>query len=363
MASILVIDDNYDMLEMLRIALSHRGGHKVSLSANGEDGLKLAKSERPDLAIIDVMMPDISGYEVVRQLRAEPITKEMSIIILTARGQPVDKMAALEAGADLYMEKPVKPQDLLDEINGLLSAPKKQIESGLFPVCSLRGGVGATTLAANLALLFQQLKPSALIDFSTNSGHCASCLRLQTKRHWGMLLQAKAIENQVSAIGNLTMKHSSGLRLLAAPPIPLPVERLTEALVNSILDVIQEKLRFLVVDMPPALSSAGTVILEKSTKIILVSGSDPLSIQSTRSTLEALKKYHDKFVLLLNNFTSGHQVPIDKVEKTLRLPVTAQIPYHADALPNKLKGMPAVLGQPKSPFVSTLQQVVRTLLT
>ncbi|OQY30248.1 MAG: hypothetical protein B6243_10665 [Anaerolineaceae bacterium 4572_5.2] len=94
MASILVIDDNYDMLEMLRIALSHRGGHRVSLCANGEDGLKLAKSERPDLAIVDVMMPDISGYEVVRQLRSEPKTEDMSIIILTARGQPVDKIAA-----------------------------------------------------------------------------------------------------------------------------------------------------------------------------------------------------------------------------------------------------------------------------
>ncbi|RLD09673.1 MAG: hypothetical protein DRI56_03935 [Chloroflexota bacterium] len=363
MASILVIDDNYDMLEMLRIALSHRGGHRVSLCANGEDGLKLAKSERPDLAIVDVMMPDISGYEVVRQLRSEPQTEDMSIIILTARGQPVDKIAALDAGADLYMEKPVKPQDLLDEIEKLLSTPQKQIESGLFPVFSLRGGIGATTLAVNIALLFQQLNPSALIDFSTNSGHCASCLRLQPKRHWGMLLQTGITENQASTIGNLTMKHPSGLRLLAAPPLPLPADRLTGAHVNSILDVMQKKLRFLVVDMPPALSSASIAILEKSTKIILISSSDPLSIQSTRSTMESLKKYHDKFELLLNNITPGKQVSADKVEKTLRLPVTAQIPYHADALPNKLKGMPAVLSQPQSPFVSTLQQVIRTLLT
>ncbi|OQY30249.1 MAG: hypothetical protein B6243_10670 [Anaerolineaceae bacterium 4572_5.2] len=178
-----------------------------------------------------------------------------------------------------------------------------------------------------------------------------------------MLLQTGITENQASTIGNLTMKHPSGLRLLAAPPLPLPADRLTGAHVNSILDVMQKKLRFLVVDMPPALSSASIAILEKSTKIILISSSDPLSIQSTRSTMESLKKYHDKFELLLNNITPGKQVSADKVEKTLRLPVTAQIPYHADALPNKLKGMPAVLSQPQSPFVSTLQQVIRTLLT
>lgn len=363
MASILVIDDNYDMLEMLRIALASRGGYEVHLSANGEDGLALAKSEQPDLAIVDVMMPDINGYEVVRKLRADPSTEAMSIIILTARGQPVDEIAALEAGANLYMEKPVKPQTLLDEIKKLLSTSKKKIESGTFSVCSLRGGVGVTTLATNLALLFQQLTPSALIDFSTNSGHCASCLRIQAKRHWGKLLQKKAINDPVSAIGSLTMKHPSGLRLLAAPPVPLPIERLTEGHVKTILDVLNDKLRFVVVDMPPVLSSASIAILEQSAKVILVSGSDPLSIRSTRSTVEALKKYRDKFVLVLNNVVSGPQVSTKKAEKTFRMPVLAQIPYHENALTNKRKGTPAALSQPTSPFTSALQELIKTLLS
>ena len=193
MASILVIDDNYDMLEMLRIALSHRGGHEVFLSTSGQEGLEMAKSELPDLAIVDVMMPEMDGYEVVRQLRAESSTKKMGIIILTARGQPVDKQAALESGADSFMVKPVKPQDLLDEIEKLLDIPQKG-SGGLFSIVSLRGGVGTTTLATNLALLLQRLDSTALLDFSPNSGHCASLLKLQPKRHWGELIKSKNVK-------------------------------------------------------------------------------------------------------------------------------------------------------------------------
>lgn len=86
MASILIINDNYDTLEMMRVILGNQGGHAVSLSAGSLEGLKKAKSELPDLAIVDVMMPEMNGYDVVRELRSDPSTKDMRIIILTARG-------------------------------------------------------------------------------------------------------------------------------------------------------------------------------------------------------------------------------------------------------------------------------------
>jgi len=282
----------------------------------------------------------------------------MGIIILTARGQAVDKAAALEAGASHYMSKPVNAQELLEAVNKILTVPPAQKGSVLYPVFSLRGGVGVTTLAVNLALLLQHLSATALIDFSPNSGHCASYLGLRPRQHWGQFIQ----KDTDSTIGSLTMKHHSGLRLLAAPPIPIPTEQLAEATVELLLAVLQKYLHFVVVDMPPVLNSTSTLILEKATRVILVSGSDSPGLQTTLRTVQALQEYHHKLVLVLNHIAPGRQLPLSTVQRALHIPITAQIPYYAQEIATKQAGAPAVLSQPKSPVVSNLQQVVRTLL-
>jgi two-component system cell cycle response regulator len=76
----------------------------------------------PDLAIIDVMMPELSGYDVVRQMRADPATAHIPIMILTARSQPVDKQMALDAGANSFMSKPVMSKDLIERVETVIEA-------------------------------------------------------------------------------------------------------------------------------------------------------------------------------------------------------------------------------------------------
>jgi CheY-like chemotaxis protein len=156
MAKILVIDDNADLLQMLRLILEERGNHHVTLSADGADGLSRALSSPPDLAIVDVMMPGITGYDVVRRMREQPQTATTPILILTARGQMIDRQTALRAGASDHMAKPVTPQVLLDKVDELLTSQKTRgagyTDCHIISLLSLRGGVGVTTLAVNLAL-------------------------------------------------------------------------------------------------------------------------------------------------------------------------------------------------------------------
>ena len=120
MARILVIDDEADLLEMMRLVLEQRGGHQTVLSAEGPDGLAKALADPPDLAIIDVMMPGITGYDICRQLRANPATASVPILILTARAQPMDRDAAMEAGANECLAKPFSPRQILERVGAIL---------------------------------------------------------------------------------------------------------------------------------------------------------------------------------------------------------------------------------------------------
>ncbi|MBP7688547.1 MAG: response regulator [Thermoflexales bacterium] len=104
--SILIIDDDPDTIEFLRIVFTVRG-RELTGAHTGTEGLRLARERRFDLILVDVMMPDIDGYEVCRRLRADPLTATIPIVILTARSSLVDQTLGLEAGADRFLIKPV----------------------------------------------------------------------------------------------------------------------------------------------------------------------------------------------------------------------------------------------------------------
>jgi CheY-like chemotaxis protein len=121
MSRILLIDDDFNLLQMVKLMLE-RVGHQVEISKDGERGITLAAQNQPDLAIIDVMMPGLSGYDVIRKLRTDPQTARIPIIILTARSQPMDKEMALEAGANAFLSKPVTANELVDRVDAVLRA-------------------------------------------------------------------------------------------------------------------------------------------------------------------------------------------------------------------------------------------------
>ncbi len=362
MARILIIDDNSDILDLLNLAL-RRNKHEVILSADGQDGLAKALTERPDLAIVDVMMPDMDGYELVRRIRANPRIAGMRVIILTARGQPVDESAALAAGADVYLRKPLNITKFLEEVEKLLGTAKGGKKAVIFPVFSLRGGIGKTTVATNLALLLQQISPTLLLDLSPNSGHCALHLGLKPVRHWGRLVQLRAntLEKDTT-IGGLSLAHTSGLKLIAAPPNPLQGEGFSKEQMSVFLNTLRKKVHFIVVDMPPTLDQTVQAVLEEAQQTILLSGVDHPGIQTTIQTLEVLKGQHEQFLLLFNRVTPGPQPPLAALQRALRLPIAALIPYDATQTTALHRQNPSALSNPQSPLVTALQTTIKQLL-
>jgi len=119
MLNILVIDDEEDIRSILKYALE-KEGYQVHEASSGNEGLEKVNSLRPDLIVLDVMMPDMDGIEVCEQIRRSPNNDEIIICMLTARNEDYSQIAGLESGADDYVAKPIKPKVFISKIKALL---------------------------------------------------------------------------------------------------------------------------------------------------------------------------------------------------------------------------------------------------
>jgi DNA-binding response OmpR family regulator len=124
MYKILVIDDEKNILDLISINLNI-SGYEVDTAIDGAEGLAKAKRDNYDAFIIDVMMPKLDGYKVCEQLRSNPNTREIPIIMLTAKDSLQDKVKGFDIGADDYLTKPFEPQELLVRLKSLLRRSKK----------------------------------------------------------------------------------------------------------------------------------------------------------------------------------------------------------------------------------------------
>ncbi|MHB8170682.1 MAG: response regulator transcription factor [Thermincolia bacterium] len=119
MARILMVEDDINIVELVKFNLE-KEGHQVLSAVEGTAGLALAKQERPDLVILDIMMPGMDGLEVCRRLRADEAMGDLPVIILSAKGELLDKVLGLELGADDYISKPFSPRELAARVKACL---------------------------------------------------------------------------------------------------------------------------------------------------------------------------------------------------------------------------------------------------
>ena len=116
---ILCADDDEDILSLVALRL-RRAGYEVVQAHDGHTALELARSRRPAVAVLDVMMPRLTGHEVLEAIRADDDLRELKVVLLSARVQEVDIERGMEAGANAYLAKPFRAEDLLEQITALL---------------------------------------------------------------------------------------------------------------------------------------------------------------------------------------------------------------------------------------------------
>jgi two-component system phosphate regulon response regulator PhoB len=116
---VLVVDDEKDIVALVAYHLA-KGGYRVSTASTGPEALQAAREERPALIVLDLMLPGMSGFEVLEQLRAAESTRDVAVLMLTARREEVDRIHGLSLGADDYLAKPFSPQELVLRVAAIL---------------------------------------------------------------------------------------------------------------------------------------------------------------------------------------------------------------------------------------------------
>jgi len=117
---ILCVEDEPEMIDLIRLILGRRGFEVIG-ATGGVEGLKMVREHQPDLVLLDLMMPDMDGWEVYQQIKADEKTKDIPVIVVTAKAQSIDKVLGLHiAKVDDYIAKPFSPQDLLNSVERVL---------------------------------------------------------------------------------------------------------------------------------------------------------------------------------------------------------------------------------------------------
>lgn len=320
--TLLVVDDDLDTLKLVGTTLEKQGFHIVA-AKDGQEALDRVAETKPDLILLDVMMPKMDGYEVTRRLRANPDTANIPVILFTAKAQVDDKVAGLDAGADDYLTKPTHPAELVARVRNILKRPVTSMLPPLPPepaasaapaapsyrepasgapdqtppasrtvlgVLAAKGGQGVSTLCINLAAGFAERFRSGSILAELTPGHGDLNVRLGLSGEGLVeLLRRSTRDIYRSAVEGALTEHKSNQRVLLAGIRPSDVS-LAQAgeQMAAIVSELKQISDHVVLDLGVGLPTSSQRALEQCTHILVVAEPDPNSVEQTRALLHDL---------------------------------------------------------------------------
>jgi len=373
---ILIIDDDVDTLRLVGLMLQ-RQGYEIVAASNGAQGLAKAFEERPNLIVLDVMMPDMDGYEVARRLRKNPITQTVPILMFTAKTQLDDKVTGFEVGADDYLTKPTHPTELQVHIKALLarSTPKEKETEETNPaqetnrgyvigMIAARGGLGVSSLAVNLAAGIYTRTHADVILAELTPGHGTLGMDLGVSNRKGLveLLQGTTAEITNEKVAACLAPHVCGIKMLLASEHPRDMI-LTSQIQNyeALLHRLPNLARFLILDFGNGLPAFAQKILPNCDEYIVVVEGTPGAIQHSKYLIENMtelnidiKKIH---VVLNNRLRSEAQMQLTQVQEKLGHSIAATLTPAPEAFIHATRMQtPVVICQPTN---MTAQQMIK----
>ncbi len=342
---ILIVDDIADTRDNLAKLIGFEPDMEVAGTADGgQAAVNMAKKERPHVILMDINMPDMDGITATEII--SNTVPESPIIMMSVQGEQDYLRRSMLAGAREFLVKPFSADELINAIrhvhelekvkraryaaaapaaapaNPLAASPAARDTGKIITFFSPKGGVGRTTIATNLAVALHQStqKPVVLVDGSLPFGDIAVILNMSPK--------AKTIADLVGSFDNtdsdvlesVLVSHSTGIKVLLAPPTPESAELITGANVKHVLELLRERYAYIVVDTWPSFQEQVITMLDVADVILTLMTLEITSLKNVRVFMEIAEKLgygDDKLQLVANRNDSSGGIKASDVEASL----------------------------------------------
>ncbi len=374
-AKILIVDDEPNILRLIGYSLEV-AGYEIVTAKTGVEALKVVELEQPELIVLDVMLPDMSGLDICQQLRKKPQTTDLPIIMLSARAQVADKVEGLKAGADEYVTKPVDAEEMTARVAALLErrehlvqtlAPSQVPDRGqILAVYGPKGGVGRTVVAANLAVALRKVtkKEIVLVDANMRLGEVGLILNAPAK-YTILDLLSHADNLDADLINEVLVSHSSGISILQSPSQIDGNGTLEAASLAKLFAKLQEMFDYVVVDLSAVLDECTRAILGLADKIVLVTTPEISALRNVQLFFEreeSMQYAPDSLFVVLNRYDLKVGIKVKDIEGIVRSKIASKIPSDGELMVSSLEeGVPVVVSHPRKPVAKSLFQLAETI--
>ncbi|HSR48237.1 MAG TPA: response regulator [Anaerolineales bacterium] len=369
---ILIIDDDVDTLKLVGLMLE-RQGYEIAVANNGALGLTKAAAENPHLILLDVMMPDLDGYEVTRRLRADSATAHIPVIMFTAKTMVDDKVAGFEAGVDDYLTKPTHPAELTAHVKAVL-ARAAQVKAApvdrakIIAFLGAKGGVGTTTLALNVSVSLQSRGQDVILaEFNPGRGSIGLNLGVRDPTGLASLLTRSMKDIHLRSVESELLSDRTGVRLLLASPRPNQTDLdLAVSQMEAVLNNLASMCTVVVIDLGDGIRPYTKAILRAVDRLLIVTEPIFPSNILARNLLEELERdgiRSEKIHLaLVNRERTSLQIPWRQVAGDLGLELAGIVsPAPEQAHQSAQSGRPLVVSHPESLIAEQLHKLTENI--
>jgi pilus assembly protein CpaE len=336
---VLIVDDIPETRDHLSKLLGFETDVEVvGAAAGGPEAITMATSLKPDVVLMDINMPGMDGITATEKLAADVPTA--AVIMMSVQGEADYLRRSMLAGAREFLVKPFSSDELTASIRQVWSREKEKLsryapvaqgtqpttnESGepasVSAVFSPKGGVGRTTVAVNLAVAAAQLgKRVALVDASFQFGDVGVLLNLNPRNKSIADLAGELAADEVESLDTFMITHSSGVRVLLAPPSPEQAELIGPAAVRKVLQRLRTDHDLVVVDCPSSFNESTLAVLDEADLILTLLTLEITSVKNMRLFLEVCEQLGygpEKIRLVLNRADSTLGIRVADVEHSI----------------------------------------------
>jgi len=341
---ILIVDDIADTRENLAKLIGFEPDMEVAGTAGGgQEAVNMAKQHRPHVILMDINMPDMDGITATEII--SNTVPESPIIMMSVQGEQDYLRRSMLAGAREFLVKPFSADELINSIRHVHElekvrraryapvAPAAPVGGPAVPVAgretgkiitffSPKGGVGRTTIATNLAVALHQLtgKPVVLVDGSLPFGDIAVILNMSPKAKTIADLIGSFETADSDVVESILVQHSTGIKVMLAPPTPESTELITGAHIKHVLELLRERYAYIVVDTWPSFQEQVITMLDVADVILTLMTLEITSLKNVRVFMEVVEKlgYDEaKVQLVANRNDSSGGIKASDVEASL----------------------------------------------